>query len=223
MAYAHVQTVANNGPTATISSSTAGNLLVLNMFWSGGAGDQTPVVTAGFTAVDTKITDGGNYSSCSWYYQNNAGGITSVGATSWPAGEPGERRIRVSEYSGIATSSALITFVRQIQTSPGTGTDAVTSGGVSVGSQPALIWGVSDAPGIGTALTQGTGFPSRGTDDGGRIEDKRITATGSNAATFTAGSDPGRVHTWMLAFAEPSSGNANLLVGKFGALLRGKI
>lgn len=206
MAYAHVQTVVGNGAAQTVTSTTAGNLLVLGLMWSDSAGTN-PTPTAGFVAADTKLTDGSNYSTQSFYYPNNAGGLTSIGAASWDNGTPGELRSRVSEYSGIATSSPLIVAQRQVQTNPGTGTDAVTSGTASVGTVPALIWGASDAPGLGTSIAAGTGFVSRGTDDGGRIEDRRETSASSYAATFTAGADPGRVHSWMLAFAEAVAGD----------------
>jgi hypothetical protein len=210
MAYAHVQTVSNVAPSSelvTITSSTAGSLLVMTVFNSGGAG-RVASVTAGFVQIGTELVPG--YASSMYYYENNPGGITSAGVTAWNAGTPGEYGVFISEYTGIATSSALITFARQSQASPGTGTDAVTSGTSNVTSQPALIFGWSGNPGAYSTLNAGTDFTSRDVDAGIRTEDKRVTATGNQAATFTGATDPNAAQTWMAAFAETSAAYTGL-------------
>jgi len=205
MPYAHVQTVSAGTATVTITPSTAGNLLILSMWWSGGHAD--PTVTAGFVSCGTSVESGSGYVLHQWYYENNSGGITSAGALSWSDGTPGSIRCTVSEYSGIATSSSFITHAAQAQTSPlDTGTDDMTSTAASVGTAPALIYGYINDAGTGTTMNAGTGFTSRGVDgDGGRIEDERITVTGSTAATFTAATNPVGPLVWMSAFAEPTA------------------
>jgi hypothetical protein len=204
MAYAHVQTSSTrNGLSTPLASTGAGNLLILSVYNSGGGG-RLATVTAGFVQIGTEFVSAATYATNVYYYQNNPGGLTSVAVT-WSGGTPGESGVYVSEYSGIATSSSLITFARDDQTTPGTGTDAVTSGVANVTSQPALIWGISgDYPNLAT-LNIGTGFTNRDVDNGVRIEDKRVTSTGNQAATFTAATAPDETTTWMVAFAEASS------------------
>lgn len=208
-AYAHVQSVAANADTATITSSTAGTLLVFSVYTSGGGG-RISTVTSGFTLVATELV--GDYGVSVYAYPNNPGGITSVGVTAWASGTPGERRVYVSEYSGIATSSPVLTTASQTQSSPGTGTDAVTSGTSTVtlaGAPGALIYGFSGSFGSGITMNTGTGFTSRVLNDGNRVEDKRVTSDGSQAATYTAASAPATTYTWMVAFAEASAGGSS--------------
>lgn len=84
----------------------------------------------------------------------------------------------------------------QNQQTPGTGTDAVTTGNTpALTAQPSLISGFAmDTSGTGTP-TNGTGFTSDGTGWGFgatalmRAESKRVTSTAALAATFTAGSN----------------------------------
>jgi hypothetical protein len=204
------------------SSTTAGNLLVVLIQWSD-SGGTNPTMPAGWTSAGAKITNAGNSSLHAFYDPNNPGGITSVQPSSWDNGTPGDISIAGSEYSGIATSSPLIVLASQSQASPGTGTDAVTSGTGNVTSQPALIWGC--VLGAGTSYVAGTGFTQRSAWGFSCVEDKRVTATGNQAATFTAAGSASNVQTAMLAFAEAGAGgsNANLLSGKFGMLLKGKL
>ena len=212
MAYAHVQSVAADAATATITASTAGTLLVFSVFWSTGASDGPATVTSGFTAVTTELAqNGGGYSSAVYHYPNNPGGITSVGVLTWVTADPGSRRVYVSEYSGIATSSPVLTFAKQSQTTPGTGANAVSSSASTVtlaGAPGALIYGFAGEFGSGVTMNVGTdrAFTSRVVNDGNRVEDLRITSDGSNAATFTAGTAPDSSSAWMVAFAEAGGG-----------------
>jgi hypothetical protein len=201
--YAHVQTSSTRNANSTaLASTTAGSLLILSVYNSGGGG-RLATVTSGFVQIGSEFVSAGTYATNVFYYEGHPGGLTSVDVT-WSGGDPGERGVYVSEYTGIAASSSLITFARDDQATPGTGTDAVTSGVSNVTSQPALIWGISgDYPNLAT-LNIGTGFTNRDVDNGVRIEDKRVTSTGNQAATFTAATAPDETTTWMVAFAEAS-------------------
>jgi hypothetical protein len=206
--YAHVQTTGSY--EATFSSTTAGNLLVVVVYWDDSAGTN-PAIT-GWTSAGAKQTTGGGYSAQIFYRLNNPGGITSVTVTSWDNGTPGSVGLTGSEYSGIATSSALIVAAGQVQTTPGTGTDAVTSGNGNVTSQPALIYGVSIDSGTAVDISAGTGFSSRLAITAIAVEDKRVTSTGNQATTFTAASGPTQINTFMVAFAEAGAGASGLLL-----------
>lgn len=210
MTYAFVHEAHKTGNNLTITPSTAGNLLFVTLRWGGSSGITTPTFNSGaFTPIGTAQNIAGYdtfFFFQSFYYQNNPGGITSIDITSWDNYTPSSiGTLNCVEYSGIATSSALITHAEQGQLTPGTGADAVTSGSTSVGTAPALIIGWTETPELGNTLNTGTGFTRRVTNDGGGIEDKRITSSGSTAATFTAATAPDATWAQMVAFAEPAA------------------
>lgn len=210
MAYAHVQTPnaeGVGGPYAPLgfSSTTAGNLLTFLIVWSD-SGNTNPTMPAGWVSAGAKVTNASNNSAQGFYYPNNPGGITDVEPSSWDNGTPGDISFCGSEYSGIATSSPFIVRALQSQASPGTGTDAVTSGTGNVTSQPALIWGAVLTAG-GTYVA-GTGFTQRSVWGFSCVEDKRVTATGNQAATFTMSGSATNVLSIMMAFAEAGAGGS---------------
>lgn len=108
----------------------------------------------------------------------------------FPAGRT-NRSIRVEEHTGLDTYIGAIG--PNAQASPGTGANALTSGNINITDQPARLIAVSANWGAGSPPpTAGTGSNNNGTafDYGGdyaRFTDRRITATGTTAATFTAG------------------------------------
>lgn len=205
MTYAFVQQNANdNAATATTITvtltPTAGNLLVFCV--SGDALDTTSIALSDnlgshntFTQIGTDLVTSADQRCAWWFAANCKGGATTFTATF--SATTRFRTIYVAEYSGIATTSPFLNGARAENANPGTGTDAVSSGNANATSQPALVWGFSLDINGGTTPTAGTGFTSR---TGvwstatclGRPEDKRVTATGNVAATFTAttGTDP---------------------------------
>jgi hypothetical protein len=218
VAYAFVQFSSDAG---TISSTAAGNCLVCALTNSGG-GARLIDLGAGWIQAEAELVGAvNNYASNLYYYPNNPGGITSV-TPSWSGGTPGEVGFLFAEYSGLA-ASPFLDCVRQLQASPGTGTDAVTSGTASLSAGGKALVGFSADPGPYTTINAGTAFASRGTVAGERLEDRAESGAGSFAALFTGAADPQEAHTWLLALAEPSSSTSNLLSGKFGGLLRGKL
>lgn len=205
MAYAFVQQNANdNAATATTITvtltPTAGNLLVFCV--SGDSLDTTSIALSDnlgshntFTQISTDLVTAADQRCAWWFAANCQGGATTFTATY--SASTRFRTIYVAEYSGIATTSPFLNGARAENVNPGTGTDAVSSGNANATSQPALVWGFSLDINATTTPTAGTGFTSRtgvwSTNTClGRPEDKRVTATGNVAATFTAttGTDP---------------------------------
>lgn len=224
MAYAFVQQNANdNAATATTITvtltPTAGNLLVFCI--SGDALDTTSIALSDnlgahntFTQISTDLTTApGSDQRCAWYFAENCkGGATTFTATF--SATTRFRTIYVGEYSGIATSGSFLNGTRQEQGNPGTATDAVSSGNANATSQPALVWGFSldiftgATPAAGTGFTSRTGVWSTNTCLG-RPEDKRVTATGNVAATFTTTVGTDSHATGVGIFAEAASASTS--------------
>jgi len=115
----------------------------------------------------------------------------------------------ISEYSGLGTAAA--DGANSATASYGTGTDAVVSGSASNASQPALCWGIAtDSQGNSTP-NAGTGFTSRVGANAIRIEDKNLTTTGSQQATFTNSAGASRIHiAYMIIADEPGGGGVTV-------------
>ena len=190
---------------AFTSNITAGNMIIGAV----GYGDVSTTVSVADTlgntyTVSTVNADGGNLQYQRTFYANSStGGANTVTVTFGTS--VAYRRLYISEYSGLATASPNDGGTGQLQTSPGTGTDAITSGNIVTTVDGDLIWGITQNtsevdPGTGT-LVAGTGY----TQDAQvgtvimRAEHKTQTTAGSVAATFTASIDH-RLLTNILAF-----------------------
>jgi hypothetical protein len=210
MAYAHVQSVEADNSGASVGSVdspafspalTAGNLMVCYV-WYLHTNDPTLPTTATLsgggspTWVQEAVTSNAQTHLHAFYALNVPGGTTTaVTATfgeniSYPA-------IWVAEYSGFTTSSARLAFLGANFAAPTAGANDVTSGLLgTLSDQPAGIIGFSqneNSDGAPTAGTSPLAFTSRGTGwdygatAGARLEDARVTATTSVAATFGRG------------------------------------
>jgi hypothetical protein len=231
MTYAFVQQNANDNAasatTITVTlTPTAGNLLVFAI--SADSADTTSIALSDnlgshntFTQIGTDLVTG-NSQRCAWWFAANCKG----GATTFTATFSTGARFRtfyVAEYSGIATSSPFLNGARAENDSPGTGTDAVSSGNANAASQPALAWGFcidtsgNTTPNAGTGYTARTGVWSTNTCLG-KPEDKRVTATGNVAATFTATTGTDTHATGIGVFAEVASASDFLPVRMHRAL-----
>lgn len=117
----------------------------------------------------------------------------------------------ISEYTGLGTAAA--DGANSATASYGTGTDAVVSGTASNAAQPAICWGVATDSQGNSIPNSGTGFTSRIGADSLRIEDKALSATGSQQATWTNSAGASRTHiAYMIIADEPgASGAANVL------------
>jgi hypothetical protein len=148
------------------------------------------------------------------FYAMNIGGGTTTQLTATFGANVDYPSIYVAEYSGFKTSAARLAFASNYQAAPGTSTDAVTSGLLgTLAAQPAGIVGFTlninndTTPSAGTGFTALTPVISYGLTVGGRPQHKRVTATTSVAATWTAGSNQTH-HTHAWAFEEASSGSS---------------
>lgn len=147
-------------------------------------------VNGAYTATGADADDGASRRLSSWRRENIASGtetitITYNSATSSPG-------VSWVEVGGVKTSSALDVAAAGKSQASTAGTDAQTSNAATNSNQPALI--VSMSAGVfGNGPAAGTGYTNQALVDWGvtgpggqiRIESKRITATGSQTATFT--------------------------------------
>lgn len=119
----------------------------------------------------------------------------------------------VSEYTGLGTGAA-DGASSLINTSAPTTGDAVVSGSASNAAQPAICWGVAFDAIANSVPTNGTGFTSRLAAAGCAVEDKRLTATGSQQTTFTNASGGARTFiAFMIMADEPGGGGGITMMG----------
>jgi hypothetical protein len=162
-----------------------------------------------------------------FYANSPRSGANTVTVTFGGAGAP-FRSLYISEYSGLAQTSPNDGGTGQIQLTPGTGTDAITSGNIVTTVDGDLIWGITDntsetSPGTGT-LVAGTGYtqdaavPSGGTIM--RAEHKTQTTAGSVATTFTTSVDH-HMLTNILAFKVNPGSAAKVIVNGARVFING--
>lgn len=200
-----------------LSNTTAGSGLLYVSFINNGRTISGVADTQGntYTSLTTANVDDGSLQMRFWYALNIVGGAAANTATATFDGAVATVGGALIEIGGIKTSSALDGAVGQSQTNPGTSADAVTSGNASSSAQPAIVIGVSVRRDGTTAPAKGTGFsnPTAGTaaaaafynDYQFRIEWKRVTTTGNQAATFTAGNAADDFMTSIIVFDEAAS------------------
>lgn len=197
---------------AFTSNVTAGNMIIGAIGYENNTTVSVADTLGNTYTVSAVNADGGNNQFQRTFYANSpTGGANTVTVTF--GASIAYRRLYISEYSGLATASPNDGDAGQLQTSPGTGTDAITSGNIVTTVNGDLIWGItqntgSADPGSGT-LVAGTGY----TQDAQvgtvimRAEHKTQTTAGSVAATFTASVDYRRL-TNVLAFKVTSAAPA---------------
>jgi hypothetical protein len=225
MAYAFVQLAneASNAASATTivatfpAPTTAGNLLVAWAYYAntGGtsidAGSITDDGSNSWTAAPSGQTLDGS-SRLRMFYKLSSASATNITCTY--SATAAERGLMVAEYSGIAS---FIVDISPAGGTPGSGTDAVTTGNFNVTSQPALVVSAAFDYAVDTiAIAAGTGLTSRGTRwtlTGGnpmaRLQDKRVTATGNTTATATGGYGGHFYKITAMAFAESTGSIVN--------------
>lgn len=202
-----------SAPSITVSSSDLLIVVVLQ-------GNATTTVSDGngntYATACVSPEAGGAYYLGVYYAENAKAGAMVVSANNTVYA------VYVAEYSGISGSSAYVagSCVINIQDSPGSGANVLTSGNSDVTSVPALFFGFTatwqNESASQTAGTSPIAFTGRtpvwatltGNAAGATPEDTRITSTGSYAATFgvTSGQFDGFL-TAAVAFAETSSGS----------------
>ncbi|MDB6107838.1 MAG: hypothetical protein JWO52_7837 [Gammaproteobacteria bacterium] len=146
-------------------------------------------VNGAWTAVGTPLHDTTN---AYWYgafkFDNTGAGTPTVTLT-YAGNQPNKTGIWIAEVSG---TSGYDTQAAQLVVSPGTATDAISSGAATPSSQPGLIIGAAICPAATTTQAAGTGFADNGafwnfgSGDVARMESLRYTSLSALAATFTA-------------------------------------
>jgi hypothetical protein len=183
--------------SATVTGTIAGNTLGVFAL-IGSTASITSIsgsVNGPYGIVDTMFDPSTTYHLVSAYKSNIAGGTDVVSATfNFVASAYG---IIVAEIGGVI-AMPLDGHIGQTQATPGTGTDGLTTGSGPLSTnanQPALILACAYLSASAT-LAAGTGFTSNGSFAGSssvggtfRLESKRITSTGAQAATWTAGNN----------------------------------
>jgi hypothetical protein len=196
---------------------TAARLLVVHVAFESGSTDNVTLTDpSGGTYVRAINTAnaGQVHQATVFYVLSCAGGSRNI-TINFPTNRP-NRSVRVEEHSGIAAFIAATTV--NYQASPTTTPGATTSGNVNVTSQPAWLIGCSKNWGAGTppptavnGNNNGAGFDYLGADYA-RFSDRRVTATGNAALTFTAPSNVMHI-TYALAFTEAAAGPSITSVG----------
>jgi hypothetical protein len=195
MAYTFGSAAANasNAGTVTISPAT-GALVVIFSCTSGGGG--TPTVTFSDNSSSTwanasnnVVDSNGLHYSCG-YCLSALAGVTTITAT-YNGGAPGTCNLVAVTYTGLSSPSFVAINVPNVQASPGTGTNAVTTASLATGSISALLIGFSVDNNGNASLSPGTGFTQRYQNNpnigqGLFIEDPGTEVTGSQVATWTA-------------------------------------
>jgi len=211
------------------SNRTAGNLLVCHVWITGQGSPPSCTLSGGGSPTwvqEAVVSAGNNAHLYSFYAMNIPGGVNTAFTATFGAGV-NFPSIYVAEYSGFKTTGARLAFTGQGQAMPGTTADLVTSGLLgTLAQQPAGIIGFTLNENSDGNPAAGTGFTGQALvwDYGGgagsmsgRPEHKRVTATTSVAATFTAASgSTGPFKTAAWAFAEAAAagggGGSNLLL-----------
>lgn len=216
---AHVQTNGTQtdaaGATAAhtlLSDVTAGSLLVLYVIWA-------PITTAISSVASSPANtwtpfgpnnNDGTFQTAGYYAMNAAAGTTTVTVTFADA-TPSNKRVTVTELSGMATTNALDVATGQVQSNPGTGTDAVTT--TNPGNTAAANeWAVASVShrGVGDDVAAGTNFTERDEGQGTfyvfEIETRQIVSAGSaGTATWTVPTGTFQETSMVGTFKEPAA------------------
>jgi hypothetical protein len=211
MAYAFVQEVSNITGAPQAITPTALNALVGYVITNNtGATSVTVADTAGniWAKSVTPILTADSAANIFYFYSFGvAGTATTVTVT------PNASAINQYYVAEFSSLGSFLNASSNIQSNPGTGTNAVTSAVANATAQPAAVIGMSiNANGRAAALSAGTGFTARTSvwataSYTGYPEDIRVTATGNVAATWTAssGAQFDGFTSLVLLFAESGS------------------
>lgn len=203
---------ATTGTTKAVTRTVAaGSVLLLFVTWGNEFAISSVVgsLNGAYSLLDAGVNTGGDQAVAGYAFINSASGSETVTVTF--AGVVDFRAIWLEEITGAGTG-AIDAHGTRNQIAAGTGTDAVTSGNVTSTTQPALVFGFSYEDG-GVSTNTGTGFTSAGTGWGtsARSEAKRVTATGTQVATFTAQAGQGAsdMITFVVVIDEAGAGGGS--------------
>lgn len=200
----------------TLTGVSAGNHLIVHVGWSSSAATCSVSDGTAYTAATSDLDDT-NEDDQIFYLENVGAGSHTITATF--SGSESFRRIRAYEVSGLQTSSSKDQSAGQKQASPGTGTDAVSSGASSATTNANdFVMGFSQDtadsdPGAGT-ISAGTGYTLFGVNRILAVESKSVAATGAQTATFTISANKTQI-TSVIAWKESGGGGGG---GSFNAV-----
>lgn len=205
-------------------SPTVNNLVCVASTTSAGAGSPTATF-AFYSATGGTGTNLGSLTismataNDGTYYVTGACGKAPSGTASilatYNGGLPGEALLEAVELSGQDGTSPFLVGGMNQQTAPGTTTNAITSGSVSVPSA-AYILGISTNTNGDSDTVAGTGFTLRGaTTANFAVEDQTQASSGSYAATFTAATHGGTDYYHTFLFAIKANGSSSVKPSQF--------
>ncbi len=219
MAYAFVQQDhGSSGSTARTTAAvtngitpTAGNLVYIELTYFAAA-QRTFNFPATWGTVQTVGTD--YFDSAVGFglirrYVANCAAVSGNGSGTFSGGTADYPAMRISEYSGLGTTSPLIVAgAVNKQTNPGTGAGSITAA-ITPTSQPAMLLGSSVAnvaSNWNTAVSH-TGRAmvwdyTSGTSFSMKPQDTRVTSTAATNMTWTTSAGVDIYWSWITAFAE---------------------
>jgi hypothetical protein len=216
-----------NPIAAPAFTPVAGNCLLAFLYYSGSPGgtvtmsDTSGANGAGW--IERNGIDNNSFAGNIRMFTLDSAAATNSTITATLQNTVGDPGILIVELSGLTGTPYLAGFVAA-QTSPGTGTDAITSGNTAtLGGQPAAVIGLAMDTGVGgdqsgSTPAAGTGYTSLpGVFDkngikalSARPEHKRVTATTAVAATATGTVGTDSYVSAVIALMEGSPANLSL-------------
>jgi len=208
----------------TISAVGSGNLVSGCVGWTPNPTATLSSVTDDksntYTVVDNNGASDANGQWSTFYLKNITNGPVTITANF--SGNATYRVIHVIEASGLDTSAPLDQHTMNFQTTPGTGTDAVTSGAVTTTANGEFVAACArkGSSGASGTYTVGTGYSNLIT--AGVVvsasESRVQTSAGSIAGTFTQSAN-NNDSTAIMTFKVPGGGSGSTCTG--GLLMLG--
>ncbi len=217
------------GFSASITQAYGSNVVSGSSLWIGcwysdnvGAASCTDSLNAvAYNVVGAAIHDTVNNLYFEQFYLDASAAGANTVTISWSGNSPNDAAIVIAEIGGTSGFDTAPSNGGQIVTSPGTGTDAVSSGSGTPSVQPGFLIALGINAGGVTAPTPsaGTGFADNGSiwngggGDVARLETLRYTSLSARAATFTAPTGNGTLTYGALAafFKETGAGGSTFL------------
>lgn len=197
---------ASSTPACAFGSNTgAGNVLMGYASWSSETITLNSVSGCSNTwVIRNNPQTAVGHRGAMFYAENASGGACTVTLT---MSSSVDTYMLVSEASGVLTSGAFDGSAMNVQGSPGTGTDAVTSTSITTTADGDFIFCATQAaPGFSPTMTPGTGYTGRESGSNGlRLADRVQTSAGSIACTFTS-DNSGNIETITGVMAFKASG-----------------
>ena len=157
-----------------------------------------------YTALGPQQNDGStNTSIQSFYFQNAASGTYTISLTSAGSNGIGGWFYECSGQNIAPTGNSAVYL------SGASGTDALTSGNVTISGSATLLGYAAEFSGTTAVPAVGTGFSSDGSSTDGTIGSQRVehkSASSTAAATFTAGVSTEAAAAFGVAVLEPVTG-----------------